>query len=235
MNVQMHFMDARIARIHYLDYKKKVVQHREVRKAAAEKTVKEGKQILRRGRVERELIEKEDTFLRDMYKAMSQGQRVLNLGSVLKTAGLNAQKLPVLAVAQADWKTVWLTRTPTGQFAFNGKGPWGARCRDGTWLDGTLAFVSATFGDELIDTAWRDRNNYSRLPVKAMVPSIPAHLRPDANLREFHILFEAEWTAAPPVDPILLRRCGPDNPMFSVVAQWDLSPVERAVLEGRIT
>ena len=40
---------------------------------------------------------------------------------------------------------------------------------------------------------------------KAMVPTIPVHLRPKGDLKNYHILWEAEWEAAVPVDPILLR------------------------------
>lgn len=66
-----------------------------------------------------------------------------------------------------------------------------------------------------------------------MVPSVPVWLRPEGHLSEYHILWEAEWEVAPPVDPILLKYVS--GPMYAVIAQWDLTPVERAVLEGRIT
>jgi hypothetical protein len=235
MNVQTQSMDPRIARIHYLDYKKKVVAHREARLAAAEKKIQEGGKTFRAGRTERSLIEKEDQILRDTYRAMSLGQRVLNLGSVLRTAGLNKKKLPVLAVGRADWKDVFLSYNQYhGQtFTFGKSRYCHKNSRTGRWEDGALSFEHATFGNELSNEAWRDSNNYSRLPAKAMVPSVPVWLRPEGHLSEYHILWEAEWEVAPPVDPLLLKHIS--GPMYSVITQWDLTPVERAVLEGRIT
>lgn len=45
------------------------------------------------------------------------------------------------------------------------------------------------------------------------------------------ILWEAEWQAVPPKDPALLRHLGGD--LYAVVAVWDLTELERAVLGGR--
>lgn len=235
MNVQTQSMDPRIARIHYLDYKKKVLSHREVRKAEAEKRIKDGGKTFRQGRKDISLIEKEDEILRDTYRAMALGQRVLNLGSVLKTAGLNRKRLPILAVGQADWKDVFLTyhQFNNQQFVFSKNRFANKNSRTNRWDEGALGFEHATFGAELSNAKWRDDNNFSRLPAKAMVPSVPAYLRPEGHLSEYHILWEAEWEVAPPVDPLLLKHIS--GPMYSVIAQWDLSPVERMVLEGRIT
>lgn len=46
------------------------------------------------------------------------------------------------------------------------------------------------------------------------------------------MLFEAEWRPEPPKDPALLRHIGGD--LYSVVAVWDLTELERAVLAGRL-
>ncbi len=234
MNVQTQSMDPRIARIHYLDYKKKVIAHREVRQAEAERKVQEGGKVFRQGRKDISLIEREDEVLRDTYRAMALGQRVLNLGSVLRTAGLNRKKLPVLAVGRADWKDVFLTyqNFHGQQFLFSKNRHTSRNYRKDEWEDGALSFSHMTFGSELSNEKWRDDNNYSRLPAKAMVPSVPAWLRPAGDLSDFHILWEAEWEVAPPVDPLLLKHIS--GPMYAVLAQWDLTGVERAVLEGRI-
>jgi hypothetical protein len=67
-----------------------------------------------------------------------------------------------------------------------------------------------------------------------MVPHIPPGLRPAHHLRNYHILWEAEWhPVAPPAprDPALLRRIAGD--VFAVVAVWELTELERAVLGAR--
>ena len=51
----------------------------------------------------------------------------------------------------------------------------------------------------------------------------------EAGLHVFHILWEVEkWELTPPRDPALLRWIGGD--LWEVVATWDLTQLERAVL-----
>lgn len=71
--------------------------------------------------------------------------------------------------------------------------------------------------------------------IRALVPTVPPQLRPPHALRGYHILWEAEWhldMTVPPVDPALLKHIGGD--LYAVVATWDLTPLEQAVLAGRV-
>lgn len=43
---------------------------------------------------------------------------------------------------------------------------------------------------------------------------------------------EAQWRPVPPVDPFLLKHLG--GTLYVVLAQWDLTPLEQAVLAGRL-
>lgn len=68
----------------------------------------------------------------------------------------------------------------------------------------------------------------------AMVPKVPPALRPPHSLANYHVLWEADWRVAPgppPGDPALLKHIGGD--LYAVLATWDLTEVERAVLAGR--
>jgi len=67
-----------------------------------------------------------------------------------------------------------------------------------------------------------------------MVPLVPVHLRPKRGLANYHVLWEAEWERIVPRDPLLLRQIGRGD-MWLVVAQWDLTEVERAALSARIS
>ena len=69
--------------------------------------------------------------------------------------------------------------------------------------------------------------------VEAPLPGIPLHLRPKRGLENYHILWEAEWERRPPGDPMLLRRIGKSD-AWLVVAAWDITPVEQAVLATRM-
>jgi hypothetical protein len=71
-------------------------------------------------------------------------------------------------------------------------------------------------------------------PGLAMVPMVPPDVITDGrgcDLSKHFVLWEVEsWDAAPPVDPMLLKPIGGD--LYAVVAQWDLSELERAILRG---
>jgi hypothetical protein len=75
------------------------------------------------------------------------------------------------------------------------------------------------------DTGWHN--------AEATVPLIPIQHRPRRGLANYHVLWEAEWKKAVPVDPFLLRRVGKAD-LWAVVAMWDLSEVERAALATRL-
>jgi hypothetical protein len=48
----------------------------------------------------------------------------------------------------------------------------------------------------------------------------------------YHVLWDAVWTPEPPIDPLLLKHCG--GSLYAIVAAWDLTPLEQAVMRGRI-
>ena len=76
------------------------------------------------------------------------------------------------------------------------------------------------------------QERWSRRPLRALVPTVPPRLRPAGNLDSYHVLFEPEWQGDPePADPALLKHIGGD--LWAVVATWDLTPLEAAVLGQR--
>ncbi len=57
-------------------------------------------------------------------------------------------------------------------------------------------------------------------------------LLPKGSNENYYVLWEVDhWTREPPRDPYLLRRIT-DN-MFVVIAAWNLTDLERAVIKGR--
>jgi hypothetical protein len=226
-------MSPTIARAYYKEYRKKVREHRALRLVQANKDVAEGGKRFRAGRIAKSLIEKEDETLMEAYRVMAAGQRIINVASVLKAAGRNAQELPKLALAGAHWKYCYLTWCAYKQHFQVSEQAYGAATNGkGSYMDGASGFPMHVFGAELFDKKWREAHSLPQLPAKALVPIIPPELRPAGDLSGYNILFEAVWEAAPPVDPLLLRRVHGD--IYSVVAQWNLTDIERSVLEGRI-
>lgn len=184
----------------------------------------------------RERHDEEDEQIMRGYKILAKGQQVIRLPKTLAAGGveeLTVRKrwgggsidvtLPRLAVARANRTTVWT----------EGIGESGG-CVLQTKRDphvnnrfDVLRFDTGTFEPGTAD-------EWSSSPrIRAVVPNIPPRLRPRAGLGNFHVLFEAEWglDPEPPVDPALLRHIGGD--LYAVIATWDLTEIERAVLAGR--
>ncbi|UYN89929.1 MAG: hypothetical protein KIT08_01510 [Anaerolineales bacterium] len=165
--------------------------------------------------------------LATVYRHLAQGKRILDLKAAMTSAGLNEDGLPILAVARADARLVRLRTTRAGETLF-----WwdrGARkLRDGDAIE----FPAGTFPGIPLWDMWNGKE-WSRKP-KAMVPIVPPQYRPKHDLGNYHIVWDPTWTfdaPTPPIDPILCKRI--DNTfLFVVLAVWDLTDIERAVIMG---
>lgn len=159
--------------------------------------------------------EKRDRALMHGYKALAKGKQVIDLAEVMKAAGIDANRRPLLAVGRADATEIWLRRSSDGSAAF-----WMDRWP--TWR-ATRRCVSLPPGT----FTWNHQSPASLSEARATVPLIPARYRPANVLSNYHLLWEADWEDVPR-DPMLLRRL--DGMLFAVLAVWDLTELERAVL-----
>jgi hypothetical protein len=156
-----------------------------------------------------------DREVRRIYRALAKGQTVIRALESIVAAGVDDRGLPRLAIARADETRLRCRRLQDGAFRFVWRrGLSSSRVFD--FPPGSLPVVSEW---------WRHTH-------ETIVPMIPLPLRPRRALQGYHILFEAEWTRAVPVDPYLLKRLGRGD-TWLVVAAWDLTEVERAVLQSR--
>ena len=156
------------------------------------------------------------------YQLLAQGRLVIKAIESVAKAGLNQDGFPKLALCRADATSCRLRLERDGSAHFlDDRIGWGRRknCAPDRFID----FPPGTFPVQR--EIWR---------AEALVPSAPLHLRPQRGLANYHILWEAEWSKRPPVDPYLLRRIGKAD-LWLVVAMWNLTEVERAALSTRIT
>lgn len=159
----------------------------------------------------------QDAEIAAIYKRIAQGKTVIRALESIRAAGCDERGLPKLAIARADATLCyWHTRRDEGQFT------------DSRWWNHSnrIALKSKT-----TPIQWPGVPQPNGVH-EAIVPLIPVHLRPKRGLANYHILWEAEWTKRYPVDPFLLRRFGGDA--WLVVAAWDLTEVERAVMSQRL-
>ena len=171
----------------------------------------------------------EDVAIAAGYRAAKRGLPVVMLSNVMAAGGFHDNGLPKLAIARADATQCWVRVEGWGG------GPDTTRAlvfRDTDWTENRGAIV-ARHSVRVREVPFRVPDGRHRSSGKTVVPSIPPRFRPRPHrIRGFHILWEVdEWTPAPPVDPALLRHIRGD--LWSVMATWDLTPLERAVLTAR--
>lgn len=161
-----------------------------------------------------------DAALVRAYRALAKGQQVLDVVAVMRELGLNSDGLPVVAIARADVKWCACRVLNNGSAVFREED-------SGHWNDWS---ARKTQGDVGIPRGtFTGIGTYSK-EGRSMVPEVPIHLHPEHGLGGYHILWEATWEPMPPGDPLLLKRLSGD--LFAVLAQWDLTPIEQAILRG---
>lgn len=189
----------------------------------------------------RERLTAEDEQIMNGYKALSRGQQLINLREVISAGGTHPSGLPRLAVARADTNWVYAERDQNGALTFWPNSDWNSRVS--SLAGGVYRFPTATLpnctqlGCDMTKPSYRHlhANQWSK-QLRAMVPNVPPALRPVAKLHNFTTLFEVDkWEKAPrpPGDPALLKHIGGE--LWAVLAIWDLTPLEQAVLSGRLT
>ncbi|MGQ0668070.1 MAG: hypothetical protein ACT4PO_00080 [Actinomycetota bacterium] len=176
----------------------------------------------------------EDEAIMRGYRELVHGRAVLKLSESMRLAGVTAVEHALWVKGGQRWFTAQMPRLAIAR----ADAPW-VYC-DGILRDGSAQFrmdkwVSRHTTRRYIDlpagTFPAPHTVNDRRIMSAMVPIVPPALRPRGSLVNYHLLFEAEWKAQPPRDPLLLRRLGGD--LWAVVATWNLTEIERAVLAGR--
>ncbi len=149
----------------------------------------------------------EDKDLQRRYRAAAE-YPLLDVAVALKETGLNDKQLPKLALARGHWKRLYYSRYKN---AFSSSP---------RYWDRRYAIKLPT--DTYPSTGWREGF--------VDVPHIPPHLRPEDDIRRYHILFEVQNWQEYPRDPLLLKQIS--GWIFAVIGEWDLSPLEAMLLTG---
>jgi hypothetical protein len=158
---------------------------------------------------------KEDEALMRGYKALMRGNRVLDIRRVMQLTGLRPDGFPKLAVCRSHIAKCRVQVFSSGAASFD----------DDTWRPSKRNEV------KLQEDTFPRTQNYRR-NATTLVPIVPPHLRPKHNIANYHTLWEVEeWKLVPPRDPMLLKHLG--GYLYAVLAVWDLTDLERAVLGTR--
>lgn len=167
------------------------------------------------------------------YSALAEGTPLIRLDEAIRNGGFFDDMRPKLAIARADREQVffrWNAHSTTAQFNANKSHRWGRQ-----------------FESLMCDVDLKQQHGMKYSGGKydktvegfARVPAVPADARPaTGQLRDWFILWEVEewadkpFTAEPPRDPFLLKHIG--GQLYAVLAEWDLTELERAVMGSLI-
>lgn len=173
------------------------------------------------------------------YKAIAAGQQVLDLGQTMHAAGVQDDTLyPKLAICRADARNCHVSMNRDGSAAFGDEATWQhSRSRRvklpvGTFPQWTMTWSPNNGGSNRYRPGGVFEKANWRTDATALVPIVPPHLHPRGALSNYHILWDAVWEPAPPKDPLLLKHLA--GALYAIVAHWDLSLLEQAVLRGRL-
>lgn len=195
------------------------------------------------------------------YKALSEGLRVIDADEAIRRSGVFPENYcPKIAMARADLEEVFLNhqhhhvegQEPDHQVGFK---PWSYRlsARGDVYADhsakadalgiGRLDYfrqegleINVSGIESPAGDVHRASRAWFRSTYRAMVPTIPYHLRPaDDEIGKYFIMWEVEkWEThvdpPAPADPFLLERIA--HPIYVVVAEWNLTPLEQKLLES---
>ena len=149
------------------------------------------------------------------YRAAARGLPIIRLSETVAAGGFFDSGLPRIAVVRATERECYAHRDGR-TIVYNDGVSQNRGALVGAWT------VRVTLAEDPPGKRWGHGST--------IVPLIPPRFRPSPRrLKHCHILWEVEsWTPVPPHDPALIRHIRGD--LWAVLACWDLSELERAVL-----
>ncbi len=163
------------------------------------------------------------------YRLLAQGKLLIRALESVRVAGLGEDGLPKLAICGAQYKSCHLELHKDGSAKFTPDRWERAQSRIHRLPAGSFQFDDRGF----LRRQWGGKMGFSPTSEHtAIVPIVPANLRPKAKLSNYHILWEADWQDVP-VDPMLIQRLGKGD-LWVVHAAWNLTEVERAAMRAHV-
>lgn len=172
------------------------------------------------------------------YKALAEGHQLIQLDAAIRGGGFHASGFPKLAIARADRERVrftWMPGTTLVRYDARADPSRGGRGSPGTLVRRVDLKRAHEVTRRLPDGSYF----YRMLDGWSQVPLLPAEHRPERGLlKDWFILWEVEqWyasdlTTEPDRDPLLLQHVA--GQLYAVLAEWELTDLERAVMAGAL-
>ncbi|MGH9818397.1 MAG: hypothetical protein ACRD6I_20225 [Candidatus Acidiferrales bacterium] len=168
------------------------------------------------------------------YEALAQGKVLLDLVDVFADVPYDEKERPMLAIARADRKQVRFS-WDRGVLVFDTRTNYYAPLKVGETLGvrvdaGRLPLITKT------KEAYGEYGDAGTVQGHALVPMVPADVRPNVDPKKCHVLWEVPaWAdnriTAAPADPYLVQHLA--GTLWVVLAEWELTPLEMAITRGR--
>lgn len=169
--------------------------------------------------------------MKKVYGHMHHGGKVIDIYSIFNTDQLKENGDLKIAICRADAKKCYLYKDKDGSAVFSDRPftTWRPTPRT-TYKDIGIPIGSITWKLE----KWHRVINEKQSTI---VPIVPPHIlvkELKRSLGAYCILWEVEnWQNEPPRDPILLKKLTTN--LYGVLATWDLTELERAIIKAHIT
>lgn len=156
------------------------------------------------------------------YEQLAKGRALLNVADAIRSAPRDEKNRPRLAIARADRHQVHYLESSGRDRFCAASSTWNVKSPS---LD--MVFSGAVWST-------RPAEGYALVP---MVPADALEAAGNPALKKCFVLWEVEqWAdrrigSRPDIDPLLLLPLGGD--LYAVLAEWNLTPLERAVMAVR--
>jgi len=147
-------------------------------------------------------------------RALAKGKRLIDVNEAIVAGGLNAERLPRLAIARAHAQNAFLEEWGGITFYWHDDRVWNSYRTSDRFC---WKLPRDAFGREIPNQRFT-----------APAPFIPPAHRPKHKLENYFLLWEAVWKPAPPRDPYLLRPIV--GSLMEIVAEWDVTDLEAAAV-----
>jgi hypothetical protein len=187
----------------------------EMPKELAEERLKAYRELLKTERTQ------QDERIARGYRVLARGLPIIELSKSVMAGGFFDNGLPKIAIARANSQDCWV-HFEIDDLIYSIDS---AQRRNSREMLVNSSTVRVHVPERPTAPGRRSYSGHTIMPI------IPPEHRPKRNrLHLFHILWEVEaWDLTPPRDPALLQHIGGD--LWSVVAAWDLTELERAILQ----
>lgn len=165
------------------------------------------------------------------YKALKKGTPLIDLEDVFQRVPFDEKGRPKIAIGRADRKIIEFRWENSKSIRFQPQGI------SSNWPVDTIQLTLSFRPETAISKTDLTTGYKYTYDGYAQVPLVPADVRPERGvLKDWFILWEVEkWVdnrnqIMPDKDPYLLKHIG--GTLYAVIAEWDLTSLEKAIMRG---